>query len=648
MKFTFERAIEWVNQQKVPIDVDKIERASTEVQSQFSDSVFLVKGMVDYINFYFPQSFKVDAVNLFPFITDQTATSFFWSKPSKASQDEITTSDKLSGKFDYQIDAIVLINEKNELISDSSSLKSVKNVIIFQSKNTSNGSVKEAIFHSPINGLKQVLDFLQDPNSTGSLGLENSLPINLFNDLLGAKISKLSGALLTSVCIVTNEPRENVKTDFSRWVQDIQLAFNNDKFPFQLKYFNQDDNMEFIWSHSIIFDHMIDNLIDQQRVESREVNKIEKKKMLEVTHLNYEPLSSDKADAYIGMSYLKDYIKMLSTDQNNFDDQIVKDNVRDNQRRAAANKEITQTLTIPDPIVNPSEFDFWWFNNGITIIVDAIKQISPRSFELTNPQIVNGQQTSRQIFDQRHHLINSEWKVSIKLIVIPQQNDPVSQNLRYKIIKGVNTQTKLNKGQILGLTDRVRRLSNYILHETNNHILLSVRDGEENPNGELIFFQKIIQLVEAGINQNPSKARNAIGTLTEKEFDTVFSENNTKNENLVVDSWVSFLKNIINFDELFFERDWSGKFSLEKKREFGDQYSYFPIFTILNFRSSKENEFLEKLNELKIGRHEFINSVDLWHAFIEFQKDKDSNIDLDNYIKSSSLTKDLIDYLALH
>ena len=54
---------------------------------------------------------------------------------------------------------------------------------------------------------------------------------------------------------------------------------------------------------------------------------------------------------------------------------------------------------------------FWYYNNGITIVCDEAKQESSRGRQIlrvTNPQVINGQQTTRTLAARRREA--ARWR----------------------------------------------------------------------------------------------------------------------------------------------------------------------------------------------------------------------------------------------
>ncbi len=110
-------------------------------------------------------------------------------------------------------------------------------------------------------------------------------------------------------------------------------------------------------------------------------------------------------EGWVALVTLRNYYEFLKdanlgTDKlPKVDDHIFDSNVRGYQEKTRVNTRIAQTLKQADnidPADKPPEF--WQLNNGITILSPSVTY-SDELLAIDNPQIVNGLQTSRRIFD---------------------------------------------------------------------------------------------------------------------------------------------------------------------------------------------------------------------------------------------------------
>lgn len=101
----------------------------------------------------------------------------------------------------------------------------------------------------------------------------------------------------------------------------------------------------------------------------------------------------DGTEGYVGQVKLRDLYEFLKGDDGELIERIFDDNVRGFQLDTRVNESILRSLAQPD------ETEFWLLNNGITILSPDLESLGGKAFRIGDPQIVNGLQTSRQIFD---------------------------------------------------------------------------------------------------------------------------------------------------------------------------------------------------------------------------------------------------------
>ena len=180
------------------------------------------------------------------------------------------------------------------------------------------------------------------------------------------------------------------------------------------------------------------------------LNSLEQKISLQ---LNLQLNQLIDSNGYIGLCSLSDFYNFISLDDR-FRDDLFSMNVRDFQNNTEINRGIKKTLTeklqdsSPEGKQNTND-DFWWFNNGITIVCDEINPKSNRLLSMKNPQIVNGMQTSRTIHDVFHdnpQLSNSKTKQILIRII---QADLFKRD---QIIRATNSQNAIDN-VVLSATD---------------------------------------------------------------------------------------------------------------------------------------------------------------------------------------------------
>lgn len=96
---------------------------------------------------------------------------------------------------------------------------------------------------------------------------------------------------------------------------------------------------------------------------------------------------------------------------------------------------------------------FWYYNNGITIVCDGAEkrsQSGKNMLRLVNPQIINGQQTTRTLHEYASTGINAA--VMVRVISVPRDNEQDTlrfENLVSKIVAATNWQNKITASDLM-------------------------------------------------------------------------------------------------------------------------------------------------------------------------------------------------------
>lgn len=151
----------------------------------------------------------------------------------------------------------------------------------------------------------------------------------------------------------------------------------------------------------------------------------------------------DHGIGYVGMVKLGKYKSFLTSESGEIRDDLFESNIRHFQGAVDVNKKISSSIE------NTLDRDFWWLNNGITIIAESPNQIGS-NLSLENIQIVNGLQTSYSIFNT--HDGNSADSRSVLVKVIITDDKETIDN----IIASTNSQNPVS-ATLLRATDTIQR-----------------------------------------------------------------------------------------------------------------------------------------------------------------------------------------------
>jgi len=187
-------------------------------------------------------------------------------------------------------------------------------------------------------------------------------------------------------------------------------------------------------------------------------------------------------ESFIGILPCKEYLKLITDDDDNLQKNLFYDNVRDFQGNNPVNKEIDQTLK-GDPKFRDK---FVVLNNGITIVAKSIGKVSS-TFKLIDYQIVNGCQTSHILFNNRDK-ISSNVFLPIKLIV------STNSDVINAVIKATNRQTVVNVEAFESLRDFHKELEAFYDSINEEHRLYYERRSKQYDNDPKIKKNRIISL----------------------------------------------------------------------------------------------------------------------------------------------------------
>lgn len=150
---------------------------------------------------------------------------------------------------------------------------------------------------------------------------------------------------------------------------------------------------------------------------------------------------------HVALVKLGTYFKFITDEQGMLRKTFFEANVRDYQGHNSVNTSISDTLND-----NIKKEDFWWLNNGVTILASEVTLVTNRSLRLLNPEIVNGLQTSREIFN--YFSENAEEVEKDNRHILIRVIKPDSEESRDSIIFATNNQTSIQKSY-LRVTDTI-------------------------------------------------------------------------------------------------------------------------------------------------------------------------------------------------
>lgn len=280
------------------------------------------------------------------------------------------------------------------------------------------------------------------------------------------------------------------------------------------KFYNKANNLK-----ATICQYFTGAKADVQFIGARELidaSRLEKNYTLQLQFT--ENYISRGKDNYVILAKLKDYYDFVKDDNGELRRYLFTFNVRDYHGNVEVNKDIQETLESDDSL------DFWWLNNGITIL-SSKATVTGKIINLDDVQIVNGLQTTNTIYNYlKNKSEEDKDKNRAILIRIVETNDTESIN---RIIKATNFQTPIPPAS-LKATDPIQSdIENYFLSKGWFY------DRRKNyyknmgkPLDRIISIPYLAQAVMAIVLREPHISRSRPSSIIKKDSDykRVFKE----------------------------------------------------------------------------------------------------------------------------
>ena len=155
---------------------------------------------------------------------------------------------------------------------------------------------------------------------------------------------------------------------------------------------------------------------------------------------------------YVILCRITDYLKFITDENGDLRRYLFDGNVRDYLGDVQVNSDIADTLLAPGVV------DFWWLNNGITILASGAT-VAGKALSIDNVLIVNGLQTTETLYRTLTGHIRSDEERAILIKIIISSDDDV----RARIIKATNYQNSVELASLRSLDQLQRNIELYFL-----------------------------------------------------------------------------------------------------------------------------------------------------------------------------------------
>ena len=230
-----------------------------------------------------------------------------------------------------------------------------------------------------------------------------------------------------------------------------------------------------------------------------------------------EMFATNDERAVVCLVLVTDLAAFLGDDTGSQRRSLLESNVRAYQGNVQVNKDIRETLESGE-----RKRDFWWFNNGITVVADSY-HFAGRNLFMERPQIVNGLQTCHEVFEYATRVRPSEDTRAVLLRVVI----PPDETTRNNIIKATNFQTAIPPISLKAMDklhfDIEDRLNLYGLYYER-------RKGEyreqRKPRADIVSMRGLGKAVIAILLQQPNDARARPGTILNQDdrYESIFND----------------------------------------------------------------------------------------------------------------------------
>jgi hypothetical protein len=216
--------------------------------------------------------------------------------------------------------------------------------------------------------------------------------------------------------------------------------------------------------------------------------------------LKWAAQSLSTPEGQIGLVRLADYYQFIIENNGQLAERFFDSNVRGYWKTTTVNKRIATSLKAGSPP------EFWLLNNGITILTEQIGAAGHLEADVTDPQIVNGLQTSREIYNYfstaAAPIPSDNRRLLVRLITT------TDTAIRDSVIRSTNSQNEMPE-EALRATDPIHRQIETLFHRYN--LYYDRRQGyyrdQGKPVAQIVSVVELVQAMLSVVLKRPDEAR---------------------------------------------------------------------------------------------------------------------------------------------
>ena len=328
----------------------------------------------------------------------------------------------------------------------------------------------------------------------------------------------------------------------------------------------------------------------EELIRAYRENSIEKKE------LSFEDSFSSE-ESYVMLVKLSNYYDFIKLEDGSMNRRLFNANVRDYMGLNRVNEDILSSLE------NEKNVDFWFMNNGITVIASNATIVSKTIF-LTNPQIVNGLQTSESICSFfKNQGTDCDRKVLVKVIITRDEE------LNKKIIKATNNQTPVQLVSLFATEKYQKDIEDYLkkydmfYDRKNNYYKNKGVDSSK-----IISVSYLATGYVSLIKKNPRLAARLKQKTIKTYYNDIFDCNNT----LAI--WVVIVKIQRRVEDFLSSKKESGG-SEGFLKSWRAIFSFLATSVVLKDFAYSEKDFVSLCDKMELFTNEIFE--DIYSSFIE-------------------------------
>ncbi|MFJ6198862.1 AIPR family protein [Micromonospora sp. NPDC092111] len=242
--------------------------------------------------------------------------------------------------------------------------------------------------------------------------------------------------------------------------------------------------------------------------------------------------------SYVGIATIRDYLSFIRDEDGAIREEFFESNVRDYEGDNIVNEAIGDTLT------NHDDLEFWWLNNGVTILGDEVG--SPQQImTIKRPLIVNGLQTSHVL----HRAFQEGWLAEERLDngIVVRVIESTDEEIRDRVIAGTNRQTRVSGPALYATQQRQRAIERFLLvHSWYYERRKNRYKNQDKPAKRRVTMNLLAQVMITLALGQPDSARARPSTLLSRRdgYDRIFPPKLDENAYLTA---VEVLKGVDEF-----------------------------------------------------------------------------------------------------